>query len=953
MRKCQNCGRENADDVHFCECGEYLIWEPTQHLKAVAPPEPAQPAPPPPPEPEPEPDRQVRQAPPPPPPEPGNGHDRLGRTEVQPAAPKPGQASLTLRLPDQEAVHGETLGVGVEPGQRAPVLALIRNASEIVDNYELRVDGLPDGWWSIYPDTVYLVPYGSAGTYEQEVEVHLHPPRTPEAQARLWELRVVAHSKASARDAVSAPLGLVILPYTETGTKVRPERAKGRRKADFTVDVANQANAPVVVALEGTDPDGELQFGFDRPPAEVAPGQTVQTTMRVKPPKQMWIGRPVDRRFEVATLTGEEAAERLAAQPEAAESGPSPAKRDGRFRIPGFTAPRVFKPQLYEPGVQIGPGGINIRKPQLRAPQMQGPQMQARNIQLSNLTGLRGGGGGAAAAPAAPLLPTQGVFRQKAWLPWWLIPVIALLAALAVLLFMLAPKKTTVPDVIGAPSAFDAQQKITAAGLKVGQSREKATKDAKAGTVIGQDPKAGQSVKKDSEVTLLVAVGTGKVTVPDIVGLVAADAEKRLSRRNLTLGQASPQPLDPAKKIVSQIPAAGEPAKEGAPVDIFFQQAGKGGAAAAGGAGGAGAGGAGGGGTGADVTIPAIPEGATTKEYAQTLSDKKLVPESKPALSEAKVGTPFATEPPVGETVKEGAKVTVLVSAGFPAVVYDDNKDILRVNGATGKKLSPVSKGAGLEKDPTVAPDGQRVAFARDGRVFLADLTKPETPPDALTDGSDTFADLAWAPTTSADVLAMDKTVGDDTDLCFGTIEARSMTPQCKTEPDIRIGSAIHWAKDGKSLFATGGENATPGIFGVVRWKTDNAFSADPGDWTAGKFVSNTDKVNEGMREAVLSPDGKVLAAIARTGSGPFELYLTKPGNFALTNAKSTGVSACKVAWQPDSRGLVIVQINELCEGANAEIGTLAHVPLDDPQQTTDLKVNGDNPVFEPLVPGG
>jgi Tol biopolymer transport system component len=353
------------------------------------------------------------------------------------------------------------------------------------------------------------------------------------------------------------------------------------------------------------------------------------------------------------------------------------------------------------------------------------------------------------------------------------------------------------------------------------------------------------------------------------------------------------------------------------------------------------------------VTIPAIPAGATTKEYAQTLSDKKLVPESKPALSEAKVGTPFATDPPAGETVKEGARVTVLVSAGFPALVYDDNQDILRVNGATGKKLSPVSKGAGLEKDPAVSPDGQRVAFVRDGRVFLADLTKPETPPDPLTDGNDTFEDLAWAPTTSADVLAMDKAVGDDTDLCFGTIEDGAMTPQCKTEPDIRIGSAIHWSRDGKSLFATGGKNATPGIFGVVRWKTDNAFSADPNDWTAGKFVSNTDKVNVGMREAVLSPDGKVLAAIARTGSGPFELYLTKPGNFALTNAKSTGVSACKVAWQPDSRGLVIVQINELCEGANAEIGTLAHVPLDDPQKTFDLKVNGDNPVFEPLVPGG
>jgi hypothetical protein len=192
-----------------------------------------------------------------------------------------------------------------------------------------------------------------------------------------------------------------------------------------------------------------------------------------------------------------------------------------------------------------------------------------------------------------------------------------------------------------------------------------------------------------------------------------------------------------------------------------------------------------------------------------------------------------------------------------------------------------------------------------------------------------------------------------DTDLCFGTIDNGSLTPNCKPEPDIKIGSSIHWAGNGKSIYASGVKNSTANVFGVVRWKTDNPFSANPDDWTAGKFVTNTDTPGQGVGEAVLSPDGKVLAAIARTGDSPFELYLTKPGNFSLTNAKSTGVSACKVEWQPDSRGLVIVQINELCGGPNSAIGTLAHISLDDPQRTDDLKVNGDNPVFEPLVPGG
>jgi len=949
MRTCASCGRENPADRDFCECGEYLRWEPTGYMPAVTP-EAAkqaveQPAPP-------EEPLPVSEAPPPPQP-PGNGHEAIPPPPPPPPAPPepPSQApetagaSITLRLPDRDAVHGETLAVGVEPGQREQVLAMVRNQSGIVDNYELRVDGLPDGWWSIFPDTVYLVPFGSSGTYEQEVEIHLHPPRTPEAEARIWDLQVVAHSKAHSRDAVSAPLALGILPYTETATNVRPERVKGRRKADFTVDVENRANAAVVVALEGSDPDSELQFGFDRPPAEITPGQSVQTTMRVKPAKQIWVGRAVDRRFEVTTLTGEEADERLAAEPETADAGPSPAARRGRLRIPGVAKPQVFKPQLYEPGVNIGPGGINFRKPQLRGPQLRGPQVPSKNLQLSNLKNLRGGG--AAAAPAAPLLPSQGVFRQKAWLPWWLIPVLALLAALAVFLFMLLPRNVEVPDVVGSPSAFEAEEKLTASELRLaGQQKEKVTDEAEPGTVIGQTPAAGEKAEKDSEVSLLIAVGNGEVTVPKIVGKKLADAEKALRDKKLTLGQASPQPPDPAKEISSQIPAAGEVVKEGTPVDIFFPEPGTGGGGGPTGPGGNGGGDGGGGG---DVTVPAI-DGAPTEEYAQTVSDEGLVPEVKTAFDASEPGTLFATDPPEGTKVKAGTKVLLLVSAGSPSLAFDNDKDILRVNGASGEKLDPVAKGPGLEKDPAFSADGSRVAYVRDGRVFLADLEKPDEPADELTGEGEEFADLAWAPTADADVLAMGKVSENDRDLCLGRITSDGLTPQCLTEPDVTIGGAIHWAPNGKSLLAGGVSNTEQGVFGVVQWKTKHAFSSDPADWSKGKFVSDTSKPNEGLKEAALSPDGKRLALIAKIGNGPFELVLAKPGDFQLDKAKPTGVRACKLAWRPDSRALVIVQSDEVCD---EEVGSLVSLPVSDPRKQQELNASGDNPAFEPLSLGG
>ena len=36
-RTCPTCGRSNPEEADFCECGEYLRWEPTNVVRAVAP----------------------------------------------------------------------------------------------------------------------------------------------------------------------------------------------------------------------------------------------------------------------------------------------------------------------------------------------------------------------------------------------------------------------------------------------------------------------------------------------------------------------------------------------------------------------------------------------------------------------------------------------------------------------------------------------------------------------------------------------------------------------------------------------------------------------------------------------------------------------------------------------------------------------------------------------------
>ena len=698
---------------------------------------------------------------------------------------EPDAASITLSLPDEESATGEILAVGVHPGDRTRVRALIRNQSGIVDNYQVRVEGLPEEWYSVLPDTVYLVPYGTGGTYEQEIEIHFHPPRVAEAEARIWELEVVAHSKAQERTAAAEPMALGIQPFTEHDTKVKPERASGRRKANFDVRVKNKANAPVFVAFDASEADNDLTYRFDPPAAEIQPGETATTRMRVKPPKQIWIGRPHERRIDVATKTGEEA-HALAAAAEGepdedgqAEGGGVRGKLRGK-KVPGVHGPQIYKPQVYKPNVHLGPGGLQMSKPMVRGPQVRGPQMRGMNLNLNNL---KMPSGQAPPSFSGPLLPTQAVFRQKPWLPWWVAIVIPLLLLLALLLFLFLPKNVQVPKVVGKASTFEAEKLITEAKLKLAPDvKEKVDTKVEPGTILSQTPKAGEKAEEGGEVALLVAIGDGKVTVPDLAGKSPTDAEKALREKNLSLGQVTPQPPDPKGEIKTQIPAAGETVSEGKPVDIFLVVKKPDGtivAAKPGGdeEGGGGGGGGEGGGDDGPLKVPEI-DGAPQDAYAQKVGDLGLAPQVKREFNEdLERGAIIRVNPKPGTEVKPGDDVTVFVSAGFPELAYDNDDDVLRIGGAKGAKRDPVAKGSQEEKDPTWSADLTSVAYTSDGQVFLRNVLDKDAAPRPLTKEGEKFHDLAWAPNADVNTLALIKdapggtSLADTkTSLCFGAI---------------------------------------------------------------------------------------------------------------------------------------------------------------------------------------
>ena len=91
-----------------------------------------------------------------------------------------------------------------------------------------------------------------------------------------------------------------------------------------------------------------------------------------------------------------------------------------------------------------------------------------------------------------------------------------------------------------------------------------------------------------------------------------------------------------------------------------------------------------------------------------------------------------------------------------------------------------------------------------------------------------------------------------------------------------------------------------------------------------------------------ISPDGKRAAFVANFDSDVFQLYLGKPKDFLLTDAKPQGVRACKVAWRSDGKELVVVQADAVCSEPNGELVRMTAAKPRTSQ--TQLGGSGDNP---------
>jgi beta-lactam-binding protein with PASTA domain len=202
------------------------------------------------------------------------------------------------------------------------------------------------------------------------------------------------------------------------------------------------------------------------------------------------------------------------------------------------------------------------------------------------------------------------------------------------------PASRDVPNVIGLP-VEQAEQRLRDADLRA--RRVSVFSEEPKGTVVAQDPRAGEQASPNSRVRINISQGTGRVEVPDVVGRIASDARTRLSQAGLQSRIVRVPSAEPEGRVVAQSPTAGSEVARGSTVRLNISD-----------------------GTGAqepaEREVPNV-EGLTEEDAIEELEDAGFTVRIRreEVTDPAEAGIVLRQDPEPGETAREGDEVAITV----------------------------------------------------------------------------------------------------------------------------------------------------------------------------------------------------------------------------------------------------------------------------------------------------
>ncbi|MBN1290099.1 MAG: Stk1 family PASTA domain-containing Ser/Thr kinase [Actinobacteria bacterium] len=299
---------------------------------------------------------------------------------------------------------------------------------------------------------------------------------------------------------------------------------------------------------------------------------------------------------------------------------------------------------------------------------------------------------------ATPILPAEesgaGATRtypaagrgsiSKAWIYIAVAVFMALVMGIGVWAIVRGSGGVEVPNVVGM-TVEEAEQLLEQDGFKMEIAKQVIDAEQEPGTVISQDPQAGDSMNKGGTVKVVASKTPDLASVPDCRGMSQSEAEAQLLAAGFELGEVTEAYSQSVEKglVASQSPEAGLQAARETPVNLVISKGPE------------------------MVSVPGVT-GLTQEEATAQLQEKGLTAEIQEEESGETEGTVIGQNPAEGTSVPKGSTVVITVAA------KPDNVEVPNVVGKTQSAAESTLINAGfqvtvIEKQTTVSTDVGKV----------------------------------------------------------------------------------------------------------------------------------------------------------------------------------------------------------------------------------------------------
>ncbi len=194
--------------------------------------------------------------------------DTAALPAIESAAGAPNE--VTIQLPDRSLC--------AHPGEELILPLIVRNSSNLVDHFSLEVAGIPAAWICSLPET-HMFPGD-----QRELALAIRPPRSPASRAGVMPVEILLTSRAMSRVVSHITVDLIVEPFSQWRLALQPQRMTASAQGRFAVQIVNEGNSDLLLALSASDYENVCRYEFDRKEITTPAGESQEVGLVVSGP---------------------------------------------------------------------------------------------------------------------------------------------------------------------------------------------------------------------------------------------------------------------------------------------------------------------------------------------------------------------------------------------------------------------------------------------------------------------------------------------------------------------------------------------------------------------------------------------------------------------------------------------------------------------------------------------